>query len=133
MVSVKASSSGKVTVKIRIIVATLRIQQYYSSLKEGQYQLSENALTRLDRQDCIGFFKSGGPNYIRRAQEFTSIFKFTSTNTEVSASSSALFRCRHPTLSLGRRRCICRSRYEYHPRTKKSQLLISNSLLPVPV
>jgi len=83
MVVAKASSSGKVTAKIRMIVATMRIQQYYSSVKEELSPLSENILTRLDRQDHIGFFKSCGPNYIRRAKELSSIFKFTSTSNSV--------------------------------------------------
>ena len=47
--------------------------------------MSEDALTLLDAQDYIGFFKSCGPNYvrsIRRAQELTALFKFTSASEE---------------------------------------------------
>lgn len=61
----------------------MRIQRYYSSVREELSSLSEDALTLLDKQDYVGFFKSCGPNYVRsvrRAQEITSIFDFASTN-----------------------------------------------------
>jgi len=47
--------------------------------------LSEDTLTLLDTQDYIGFFKSCGSNYvrsIRRAQDLTALFKFTSSSEE---------------------------------------------------
>jgi len=46
-------------------------------------------LTLLDQQDYIGFFKSCGPNYVRslrRAQELTAIFEFTSSSQDRSSS-----------------------------------------------
>merc|ERR1711957_1131391 len=83
--SIQAKSSGKVTAKTRMIVATMRIERYYSSVREELSPLSEDALTILDQQDYIGFFKSCGPNYVRslrRAQELTAIFSFTSSSAE---------------------------------------------------
>jgi len=64
---------------IRMVVTTMRIDRYYSSVREEISPLSPAALILLDNQDYIGFFKSCGPAYvrsIRRAQEITAIFKF---------------------------------------------------------
>ena len=63
----------------------MRIERFYSSLKEEVSPLSPDAATLLENQDYIGFFKSCGPNYvrgIRRAQEITAIFKFHSSSRE---------------------------------------------------
>ena len=97
--SIQAKSSGKVTAQTRKIVATMRIERYYSSVREELSPLSEDALTLLDRQDYIGFFKSCGPNYIRsirRAQELTAIFSFTSTSADVAASFVATVQASSP-------------------------------------
>ena len=67
----------------RTMVATMNIMRYYHSVREELSAISEDALTLLDQQDYIGFFKSCGPNYIRglrRAQELTAIFSFKSTS-----------------------------------------------------
>ena len=61
------------------IAASMRIDRYYSSVREEVSPLSDDALTLLDRQDYIGFFKACGPNYIRgirRAQEVVAYFEF---------------------------------------------------------
>ena len=58
--SVEAKSSGKFTAKTRRIIATMRIERYYSSVREKLSPLSEDTSTHLDRQDYIGFFKSYG-------------------------------------------------------------------------
>ena len=66
----------------------MRIERYYSSVREELSSLSDDALTLLDRQDYIGFFKSCGPNYIRsirRAQEITAIFEFNESSSEKSS------------------------------------------------
>merc|ERR1711957_477251 len=79
--------------------ATMRIERYYSSVREELSPLSEDALTLLDRQDYIGFFKSCGPNYIRsirRVQELTAIFSFTSTSADVAASFVATVQASSP-------------------------------------
>jgi len=84
-VNIAAKTSGKSMSRTRIVVATMRIERYYSSIREEISPLSEDALTLLDVQDYIGFFKSCGPNYvrsIRRAQELTALFKFTSSSEE---------------------------------------------------
>jgi len=68
-----------------MITSTMRIERYYSSVREELSSLSDDALTLLDRQDYIGFFKSCGPNYIRsirRAQEITAIFEFNESSSE---------------------------------------------------
>ena len=76
---------------VRMVISTMRIERYYSSVRDEISPLSPAALKLLDSQDYIGFFKSCGPRYtrsIRRAQEITSIFKFEVTSTQ-SASSFA--------------------------------------------
>jgi len=68
-----------------MITSTMRIERYYSSIREELSSLTDDALTLLDRQDYIGFFKGCGPNYIRsirRAQEITAIFEFEETRSE---------------------------------------------------
>jgi hypothetical protein len=64
-----------------MIVAIMRIERYYSSVREEVSRLSDDALALLDRQEFVGFFKACGPNYIRgirRAQEVTTLFSFQS-------------------------------------------------------
>jgi len=81
--TIGAKTSGKSITPTRMIVATMRIERYYSSIREELSPMSESALTLLDTQDYVGFFESCGPNYvrsIRRAQELTAIFKFTSAS-----------------------------------------------------
>merc|ERR1712166_1014589 len=96
IISGEASSSASVDTKstsqMRMITASMKIQRYYSSIREELSPLSEDALTLLDTQDYIGFFKSCGPNYvrsIRRAQELTAIFSFTSSSSSMSTEFSA--------------------------------------------
>ena len=63
----------------------MRIERYYSSIREEVSPFVPQALELLTRQDYVGFFKACGPNYIRgirRAQEVTAIFNFRSTSTE---------------------------------------------------
>ena len=85
-VGVSSSSSSKIKSRTRMVVATMRIERYYASLKEEVSPLSPAAEILLDKQDYIGFFKSCGPNYvrgIRRAQELTAVFKFHSSSREL--------------------------------------------------
>ena len=96
IISGEASSSASVDTKstsqMRMITASMKIQRYYSSVREELSPLSEDALTLLDSQDYIGFFKSCGPNYvrsIRRAQELTAIFKFSASSTSVATEFAA--------------------------------------------
>ena len=94
-----ASSNGKTKAKTRIIVAIMRIERYYSGVREELSMITDDALTLLDRQDYIGFFKSCGPNYvrsIRRAQELTAIFKFTSTSAKEASEFSEVLQIRAP-------------------------------------
>merc|ERR1719162_786911 len=82
----------------------MRIERYYSSVKEELSPLSEDALTLLDRQDYIGFFKSCGPNYVRslrRAQELSTIFKFTSPSSEESMEFGMALQIGTPKVGLG--------------------------------
>ena len=58
-----ASSNGKTKAKTRIIVAIMRIERYYSGVREELSMITDDALTLLDRQDYIGFFKSSSTNY----------------------------------------------------------------------
>jgi len=85
-----------------MIVGTMRIERYYSSIREELSLISESALMLLDRQDYIGFFKSCGPTYvrsIRRAQELTSIFKFDSQSFEVAAEFALALHLQSPVRS----------------------------------
>ncbi len=68
-----------------MITSTMKIERYYSSLKEESTPLSDDAAALLEAEDYVGFFKACGPNYtrgIRRAQEVTAIFKFTTSSRE---------------------------------------------------
>jgi len=103
-VSLSAMQNGKFNSKTRMIVATMRIERYYSSVKEELSPLSEDALTLLDRQDYIGFFKSCGPNYVRslrRAQELSTIFKFSSSSAEESMEFGMAIQISTPTVGAG--------------------------------
>jgi hypothetical protein len=69
----------------------MRIERYYSSVREELSVLSSDALALLNRQDYVGFFKACGPNYIRgirRAQEVVAFLEFESSS-ETRASSYA--------------------------------------------
>lgn len=71
--------TSKVETNTRYIVATMRIERYYASVREEVSPLLDEAVLLLERQDYVGFFKACGPNYIRgirRAQEVTAIFSF---------------------------------------------------------
>ena len=68
------------------IVAVMRIERYYSSVREEKSRLTSDAKTLIEKQDYFGFFKGCGPNFIRgirRAQEVSAMFKFTSSSTEI--------------------------------------------------
>jgi len=107
----------------RMITSTMRIERYYSSIREELSSLTDDALTLLDRQDYIGFFKGCGPNYIRsirRAQEITAIFEFEETSSErasefaykvqASASNKDSKKTRRDVKYLGCFRDLCRGR-----------------------
>lgn len=73
----------KQTSQYRMVVSEMKLERYYSSVREEVSPLSDDALTLLDSQDYVGFFKACGPNYvrgIRRAQEVTAIFTFRSNS-----------------------------------------------------
>jgi len=66
-----------------LAVSNMRVDRYYSGIKEETSSIMVNAKELLQQQDYIGFFKSCGTNYvrsIRRSQEITAIFKFSSQN-----------------------------------------------------
>jgi hypothetical protein len=68
------------------VVSTMRIERFYSSVREEASPLVDNASTLLDKQDYVGFFKACGPNYvrsIRRAQEVTAVFSYFSSSLEL--------------------------------------------------
>ena len=70
-----------------MVSTTMRLERYYSSVREEVSPLSDSAKGILDNQDYVGFFKACGPNYvrgIRRAQEITSIFQYQSSSSETS-------------------------------------------------
>ena len=61
------------------VSSTMRIERYYSSVKEDLTSFTPYAQKVLSKQDYVGFFKTCGPNYIRsirRAQEVTAIFSY---------------------------------------------------------
>jgi len=86
--SVEASGSVSGSSSSHIVAVTMRIERYYGSVKENSATLSSDALELLNRRDYTGFFKACGPNYvrsIRRAQEVTALFKFSSSNIRATA------------------------------------------------
>ena len=69
-----------------MVIDTMRIDRYHSSMKEETSSMTKDATRLLDEQDYIGFFKSCGSSYvrsIRRAQEITSIFKFSTPSIDL--------------------------------------------------
>jgi hypothetical protein len=81
-------SSSKVAVKSRMMVTTMRLERYYSSVREEVSPLAPEAIEILENEDYAGFFKACGPNYIRgirRAQELTAILKFHSSSVETAS------------------------------------------------
>lgn len=74
------------------IIASMRIERYYASVKEEASAITAPAMTLLTNQDYIGFFKACGPNFvrsIRRVQEVTTKFKFTSSSVETAGKFAA--------------------------------------------
>ena len=91
-VSVAGSSTSKTSSKSHTVVAVMRLERYYSSVREEVSPLSDDAKTLLNSEDYVGFFKACGPNYvrgIRRAQEVSATFKFQSSSTETAKSFAA--------------------------------------------
>jgi hypothetical protein len=80
----KRSSTGKVSLRTHLVVGTMRVERFYSTIEEHKSALIPEAEILLTKGDYVGFFKACGPNYIRtirRAQEVTAIFTFQSTST----------------------------------------------------
>ena len=76
-------------------ITNMRVERYYSSVKEETSPLSTDAYTMLDKQDYVGFFQSCGPNYvrsIRRAQEVSAVFKFDSFRQGLAQEFAAILR-----------------------------------------
>jgi len=83
MESKRNSNFGTENADTFIVVGTMRIERYYSTIKEESSPMLKDAEALLDDQDYIGFFKFCGTNFIRsirRAQEITTIFKFQSVS-----------------------------------------------------
>lgn len=80
-----ASLEGNTVSKTRYLASSMRIERYYSSIREETTPLNADATTLLNNNDYVGFFKACGPNYIRgvrRAQEVAAFLKFKSSSTE---------------------------------------------------
>ena len=61
------------------VVLTMRVERFFSTLKEDSSVLTNDAKLLLEDEKYIDYFMTCGPNYvrsIRRAQEVTSIFTF---------------------------------------------------------
>lgn len=103
-----SSSTSKSESQWRTMSATMRIERYYSSVREEVSPLSASAKSLLTNEDYVGFFKACGPNYtrgIRRAQEITAIFQFQSSSVESARSyASAVQRSESKRKNWGRRR-----------------------------
>ena len=83
-----SKSQSNTESKTRYVTSSMRIERYYASVREEISPLSPDAATLLNRQDYVGFFKACGPTYVRglrRAQEVTAFFIFTSTSTDRSS------------------------------------------------
>ena len=48
------------------LIASMRIDRYYSSIKENEAKFSTEALALLDNEDYVEFFKSCGVGFVRR-------------------------------------------------------------------
>lgn len=69
--------------KVYFFVSTMRLERYYTTIDESISVLSTDAKSLLEKQDYVGFFKACGPSYvrgIRRAQELTAVFTFSSSS-----------------------------------------------------
>lgn len=83
------SSTTSTSTQTFYIIANMRIERYYASVKDEASTISDAALTLLDRADYVGFFKSCGPTYvrsIRRVQEVNTMFKIKSSSVEGASS-----------------------------------------------
>merc|ERR1712238_98128 len=70
--------------ELYLAVSNMRIDRYFSGFKTSS--MMNDAKELLQHQDYIGFFQSCGTNYvrsIRRAQEITAIFKFSSPSRDL--------------------------------------------------
>lgn len=79
---------SKTTSMSQSLYSVMRIERYYSSLREEISPLADDAATLLAEEDYVGFFKACGPNYIRgirRTQEVMAVLRF-STSSRQSAS-----------------------------------------------
>ena len=79
----------KKTSKKRYIVSSMRIERYYSSIREDRSFMTDDSLVLLNNKDYVGFFKACGPTYIRgirRAQEVVTFFIFESQSEDSSKS-----------------------------------------------
>ena len=84
--------------------STMRIERYYSSVREEISPLSKSSKALLEREDYVGFFKACGPNYtrgIRRAQEVTAIFQFQSSSTETARQYASAVQRRRSAFKFG--------------------------------
>lgn len=65
------------------VVATMRLERYYSSVWESDATLVTPAAKSVDDEEFVTFFMTCGPNYIRslkRGQEVTAIFTYESSD-----------------------------------------------------
>ena len=84
--AVEAISNSNSDKELFLVVSTMRVDRYFSGLKEESSPITADAKNLLETQDYIGFFNSCGTNYvrsIRRAQEITAIFKFNSQSRDL--------------------------------------------------
>ena len=82
-ISGSVESTGTSTSTYHHVVATMRVERYYSSIMENNAYLSNDAEQLLSEKDYIGFFSACGSNYvrsIRRAMEVTAIFSFKASS-----------------------------------------------------
>ena len=61
-----AASTATAGRKTYRILGNMKVNRYYSSILESTAKMSGDALTLLDREDYVGFFKTCGTTYIRR-------------------------------------------------------------------
>ena len=66
LVAVKAQKEAEQTYRKYYKVASMHVDQYYSSVMEDTATLSSDAQALLQNEDYEGFFKSCGTYFIRR-------------------------------------------------------------------
>ncbi|HTJ46208.1 MAG TPA: hypothetical protein VL463_29085 [Kofleriaceae bacterium] len=79
----RAVTSGKTTLYVHYMLASLIVDSYYASIDEAHATISKDALELLRKGDIVSFFTSCGTHYVRslsRRSYFLSLFSYTTSD-----------------------------------------------------